>query len=171
MIHYINGKLTSSGFSKYPKRGNCIKTYFKKLIEFCFAPPSIKESLFQYIIRQFLLSDSRGEPSWTLTFAMLVVTASIAAVIAQIYIGISVSYTYDANGNILSESMKGFPDTFYYLLITMFTAIAYLFRQRNKDKLNENNSEDGSVPPDQDKGLTETIIDGVKGITAKIKGK
>jgi hypothetical protein len=145
------------------------KSIFKKIYDFIFSPHNPKESVFQWIVRQFLLSDHDGNPSWTLTFAFIVIAYSGIAVITQSFVAMSYIETFDAAGHILSRSMKGFSSEFWYAIITFFTAIAYLFRQRNKDKVNSQNTEDGTIPPEIGGELTNTVVDAIKSIIAKIK--
>jgi hypothetical protein len=46
---------------------NNIKESLIKFKDFIITPPNPKENIFQYIMRYFLLTDSRGNPSWTIT--------------------------------------------------------------------------------------------------------
>jgi len=157
---------TSTGIELDKKR-----TFSQKLFDILFAPPNPKESIIQWLLRQFIVADSSGEPSWTLTFALIVVAYAGIAVVSQVYIGLSPVITYDAAGHILSTQLKGFTAEFWVFLITMFTAIAYIFRQRNKDKINAQNLEDGTIPPELGGGTATSLIDAIKNILDKFKTK
>lgn len=112
-----------------------IKEFFKKVIKFIFAQNNEKESLFQFIIRQFLLPDSLGNPSITITISCIITALCIYVVIISSHVAMTPVLKYDpATGNIISQSIQGFPDAFWYFMITIFAAISYLYKQRQESK-------------------------------------
>jgi hypothetical protein len=112
-----------------------IKTMLKRIKDFILVPPNPNESIFQFIIRQFLLPDSSGNPSITITISCIITALCMYVVIISGHIAAQPVLKYDpATGNLISQSLQGFPDAFWYFMITIFAAISYLYKQRQESK-------------------------------------
>ncbi|HRZ18955.1 MAG TPA: hypothetical protein P5136_02770 [Methanofastidiosum sp.] len=146
-----------------------LKSFFKSVWDFSISKPNPKESVVQWAIRQFILADSEGNPSWTITIAFIVMVYIGMTLTAEITVATSTVKVYDKTTGILSsESMKGFSDSFYYLLITLGGAITYLFQQRGKKKNETGVSENGTTGSES--FSMDAIVNKVLETIKKMKG-
>jgi len=131
------------------------KKQFKKNLNFLVVPPSDKEGVIGFVLRQVLLPDSSGQPSWTITITFYVL--ALIAMVSKYEFDMCKSLVekFDPNtGMIISRTVKGFSTEYWALLGTLTVSITYLFRQRNKD-INASTEEPTIV---------ETIVDKAKDI-------
>jgi len=131
------------------------KKQFKKSLNFLVVPPSDKEGVIGFVLRQVLLPDSSGQPSWTITITFYVL--ALIAMVSKYEFDMCKSLVekFDPNtGMIISRTVKGFSTEYWALLGTLTVTITYLFRQRNKD-INASTEEPTIV---------ETIVDKAKDI-------
>lgn len=105
-----------------------------------------KENIFQYILRQFLLSDSYGKPSWTIT--ILVYTLGLVAFVAFIEskVALTTQTIYDVNsGKVISQGAKGFSSEFLYLVIGLSVIITAFFQSRSVKQAKEESQKETSI--------------------------
>jgi hypothetical protein len=138
-----------------------VKSFLKKVWGFLVSRPNPAESVIQWIIRQCILSDSRGNPSWTITLAVVVMVYIGVSMKTEFIIATSTVKIYDpATGNLISESMKGMSDSFWYMLIVLSSAVTYLFQKRSSKQ-----------SPEDSGGMMNTIIDTASTALSKIRSK
>lgn len=138
-----------------------VKKFLKSTWNLLISQPNPKESIFQWIIRQFILADSRGNPSWTITLAVIIIVYLGFSVKTELTVAMSTVKTYDpTTGNIISESMKGISDSFWYMMIVAYGAVSYLFQKRSSKVVEDNGS-----------SVINTLIDTASTTIGKIKGK
>lgn len=137
-----------------------VKKVLKKIWDFLISQPNPKESVVQWAIRQFILSDSKGNPSWTVTLAVVVMVFTGMSIVTELAVATSTLKVYDpATGNLVSESMRGFTDSFWYMIIVLSSAVTYLFQKRSSKQ-----------SPD-DGGIMNTIISTASTALGKIRGR
>jgi hypothetical protein len=137
-------------------------TILKRIKDFILVPPAPGESLFQFIIRQFLLPDSSGNPSITITISSIITAMSMYVVAISSKIAMTPIKKYDPiTGKLIMVALQGYPAEFWYFLITMFTAVTYLYKQR----------QDAKSPIDSGDLDTNTILTKAVEIINKIKTK
>jgi hypothetical protein len=151
-----------------PTARDKIKTFFKNIWDFTISKPNPKESVIQWALRQFIIADSDGNPSWTITIATVVMVYIGIAMMSELTVAISTVKTYDpTTGKLISEGLHGISDSFWYLMITLGGAVTYLFQQRAKHRGKENgkdSSEDTPTTPVEN--IISTAVETVK----KLKG-
>ena len=113
-----------------------------RIVKFLFPKKSVKENILQYIVRQFLMPDSSGRPSLTVT--ILVFVMAIVAVVC--FVEIQLAQTIVTKVSKLGEKTTaplGFSDNFLYLVIGLSIVITGWYRSR-QNKINSN--EPGETP-------------------------
>jgi hypothetical protein len=146
------------------KNSSTIKIIIKRIKDFILVPPSPSESIFQFILRQFLIPDSAGKPSITMTISAIAMGLMVYVVDTACKIASTPIKIYDpATGNLIKESLQGFSAEFFYLMITIFTAISVLYKIRQQNKTNETDLSDDAN--------SNTIIAKAAEIINKIKSK
>lgn len=154
----------SSQLVKAPTFWDKVKDFFKRIWNFIMSPTNPRESIFQWIVRQFILSDSKGNPSWTITLAVVIIVYLGISIKTELTVALSTVKTYDpATGNLISEGMKGISESFWYMLIVAYSAVTYLFQQRSNQTNPTAGSGSGSI--------VDTIINTASDALGKIKGK
>ncbi len=137
-----------------------------KILRWLFPPKNKNENVFQYIIRQFWLCDSRGNPSITVTILVyvLVLVGSVAWIESMNAIKMKTTEIVKASGEIIKTAMPtGFSDTFLVLVIGLTVVITAWYRQRQKISGVEKQSGCGEVE--------EGLLDKVKShVTSLIGG-
>lgn len=124
----------------------------KKVISFLFPPKNPAENILQYFMRQLLVADAKGNPSFTTTILAYV----------MILVGI-VTYVEMKNAQILVAGKPvGFTDTFLYLIIGLSIVITGWYRQRQKKQ----EGVDGQ-PSEPDAGTLSTIKTYVEQVVQK----
>lgn len=153
---------TSTGIQFLEKKKfHRLAKFFKKIFNFVFAPPNNKESIMGWVTRQICISDSSGNPSWTLTISILVVIGSFIFDYYMFKIALSHIRTFDATtGKLLSDTLKGFSSEYLYFWIVRFGCVTALYRMRAKD-INGNETDESPV---------EKVIDTASSLIGKIKG-
>jgi len=138
-----------------------VKKFLKSTWNLFISQPNPKESIVQWIIRQFILADSRGNPSWTITLAVIIIIYLGYSVKTELTVAMSTVKTYDpATGSLISESMKGISDSFWYMMIVAYGAVSYLFQKRFSRGVEDNHS-----------SVINTLIDTASTAIGKIKDK
>ena len=118
---------------------------FKRFMRYCFPPKNLQENIFQYILRQFYLTDSKGNPSLTSTLVAYV----------MILVGI-VSLVEIKNAQ-LHDKVNGFSDMFMYLIIILSALLTREYRNRQKTITETSDQVTEQVP-----GFIEKIVDIIK---------
>jgi len=131
------------------------KDYGYKAWRFATAKPNEKENAFQYLFRQLILTDSSGNPSWTVTALVFVLALIGFTMFIEYKLALSALITFSPEGQMLTWQLKGLSTEFYYLLIPLSVVITNLFKARKK-----------SVSGD-----SSSIIDTAKDVITKIKTK
>ena len=154
-----------------------IEKILEKIYKFIFTPSNMKESIFQWMFRQFLpISDNAGNPSWTwsIAFATIFVYLPIC-LFWEINMAFTKVFTYDATtGKVLTESIRGVSTQFYAMLILLVGAVVYLikFRGTNIASPKEIAQDETQIAEDKKKedsttGTIDTILDAAKNLLGK----
>ena len=147
----------------------CI-SIIKRVWSFATSKPNIKENAFQYLFRQLILTDSDGNPSWTVTALVFVMGVIGIAVYTEYHLAMSAVIKYTPDGKIASWALKGFSTEFYYLVISLSVVITGLFRARQKDNAKAKSDADSDDSGSADGGTISTVIDTAKAVIGKMKG-
>jgi hypothetical protein len=134
---------------------NVLKSFwvgFVKFLHFLLPPKSDKENIFQYIIRQLLIPDSHGVPSFTVTMTVFVMVIIGFVVASEFQNSFKIVRIYSVDKKIIQESVKGFSAEFIYFMISLSAVIMYWYRQRSNKV---GSDEKGEVAPSS--GLIETV--------------
>jgi len=148
---------------------NNIKNVIKTFWSFATSKPNARENAFQYIARQFILTDSDGNPSWTVTALVFVMGIIGVAVYTEYRLAMSSVIKYGPDGKVIAWSLRGFSTEFYYLVISLSVVITGLFRARQKDNAAKAKNDDDSNG-DSDSSTISTVIDTAKAVIGKMKG-
>lgn len=103
----------------------------KKIKDFAIVPPNPNEGIVGFILRQVLLPDSDGNPSWTVTITSYVL--ALIAIISKYEFDMcrTMVQKFDPNtGKLIWEGVRGFSTEYWALIGTLTIAITYLFRQK-----------------------------------------
>jgi uncharacterized membrane protein len=120
------------------ENSSIFKIILKRIKDFILVPPSPSESIFQFILRQFLIPDSEGKPSITMTISAIAMGLMVYIVHTASKIALTTIKIYDpTTGHLIKESLQGFSAEFYYLAIVIFGAVSYLYKVRQQNKSNE----------------------------------
>jgi hypothetical protein len=120
------------------EKSSTFKIILKRIKDFILVPPSPAESIFQYTIRQFLIPDSDGKPSITITIASIIAAACIYIVTIASHIALTPIRKYDpTTGKLIYEGLTGFTPEFYIFAMTLFGAVMYLYKKRQQNKAEE----------------------------------
>ena len=155
----------------YQKIINSIKNKLKKLYDFAVLSPNNNESLFQYILRFFLIPSSAGIPSWTYTLVVYFAIIFGFVYIDETYIAHSIVKEYDAAGKLIKEYMKGYSTGFWSMILSLSAAVVFFIKfrdQRNKCKTETSIEE--PIPTEEDKknpSIIQTVIDTARDILKK----
>ena len=148
MLFKLLSKLGSgiSGFFSLIK--NKIKCFFG----FVVVPPNQKEGLYSFLMRQFLASDSSGNPSWTVTILIFCIMQIFFISFYECILAMSYIEKFDAaSGKLIYKGLRGFSVEFMGLAVTSLGSIMYIFRQKQKDKFGlpvNGSTEDTTPTPD-----------------------
>ena len=136
-----------------------IKKQLKKFICFIIVPAHKKEGISQFILRQFLIPDSRGRASWTVSITAYVLVLIAIITFYEINMAVSMITTIHADGA-TSQAVRGFSTEFWGILGTLTIAITYLYRSRSKDMNGQGHNREGGVndPQVKDNELEETPL-------------
>ena len=148
-----------------------IKNFFIKTADFItkifftlFPHKNPLESVFQYIIRMFYLSDASGRPSLTSTVLFYVMILVGIVTFIECSIALTPTFIY-ANGMLVKAYLTGFSVSFLSLIISLSVVITAFYRQRQNKIGSE---EPGELPEVEPKGMIEqakAYIDSVLGRT------
>lgn len=120
--------------------------WFKRFVKFLLPPKKSTENILQYIFRQFLLTDSTGHPSITVSILLFV----MILVAWVTYTEVEMAKT------IVNQTPVGFSENFMYLIISLSVVITGFYRARQNK---HGSSEEGEARP----GFVENVIEIVKG--------
>lgn len=143
----------------------------KKFIKFAFNKPNPKENIIQYTFRQFLLPDSQGNPSYTITILVYCMALVGYLAYAEIHVGLSEIVTKDAQGAVVTQ-LHGISDTFIYLMTLLVGMIVYFFKKRG-DKIANQSTPDESEQKEPesnetgDQSIISAAVEKIKGIINK----
>lgn len=140
-------------------------------IKFALNKPNSKENIIQYIFRHFLLPDSQGNPSYTITILVYCMALVGYLAVSEIKIGMSLIQIKDAQG-VITTQMHGISDSFIYLMTLLVGLIVYFFKKRG-DKIAQNPSDDSDQKEAESEsdgsGATSLITAAVDKIKSIIK--
>ena len=114
---------------------NAIKSLLLRLRNFLLGQRCPKENLVQFMVRQFLVPDSEGNPSWTQTILAYTMTIVRVVAVVECELALKPVKTVLANGTII-EGVRGFSSEFMYLIIGLSVIITTFARMRSRDRLN-----------------------------------
>lgn len=126
--------------------GWCVNK-LRQLVKFALNKPNSKENIIQYIFRHFLLPDSQGNPSYTITILVYCMVLVGYLAYSEIKIGLSPIQIKDTQGTITTQ-LHGISDSFIYLMTLLVGMIVYFFKKRG-DKISQ------STPDNSDSKETE----------------
>ena len=109
-----------------------------------FPTKNAQENVFQYILRQFLLSDSFGRPSWTVTILVYTMALVGAVSYVQFKVALSAVSTIDATGTHITM-LKGFSSEYMYLVIGLSIIITAFYQKRSKPEKEESEPETNAM--------------------------
>lgn len=135
----------------------------KQTIAFIFTKPNAKESVVQFLIRQVMLSDSKGNPSWTIT--ILVYTMLLVAYVSHYStkLAFTTVNTLDpATGKVITQCVKGYPTEFWYLIIALSVVITTAFNAKSA----ATQSADSGVEPS---GIISKVVSSVGAVISQLK--
>ena len=146
-----------------------IKKSFIKFRNFVITPPNPKENIFQYLFRYFLLTDSKGNPSWTIT-----ILAYVMILVGFVcYKEFQIAGMYNLNfqdGKLIQQTIIGFSNQFYYLIILLAGLIVFFFKQRgdnNRKKIDKESESEKS----NESSLVSEVVDQVQNVVDKFVKK
>lgn len=119
-----------------------LKDKIVKALLLFFPKKNPNENIFQYILRQFWLCDSRGNPSITVTILVYVMALVGAVSYVACKNAMQVITVYDAAGKIVKTIPQGFNDTFLVLVMGLTIVITGWYRQRQ----NKSGIESPTIP-------------------------
>jgi len=122
-----------------------LKDKLVKVLLLFFPKKNPNENIFQYVLRQLWLCDSRGNPSITVTILVYVMALVGAVSYVACYNAMQLVTFYDAAGKVIKTAPQGFADTFLVLVMGMTIVITGWYRQRqNKGGLKSDSV--GTIP-------------------------
>lgn len=124
-----------------------IPSLLKRMVKFLFPKKNEDENIFQYIVRQFYFTDSRGYPSLTVTILFFVMGIVLAVTIIECKLALL--------------TQKGFSVSFLSLVISLAVVITTFYRQRQKGIKETPDQElivDSSGTIDKIKGYIESVL-------------
>ena len=115
------------------------KTWYEKARDFTFGTillkHSGKENILGWIFRQFLFTDSSGQPSITVTSYWLIMGLIVFVTAKETSIATSFIDKIDPEtGKVIGREMKGYSEYFYYLLFVLASIITGIFAGREKNR-------------------------------------
>jgi hypothetical protein len=133
-----------------------------------------KENIFQYVLRQLVLSDSTGNPSWTVTILAFVMALVGVIALYEIKIALSEVLTYHPQtGMIIGKRLQGFSSEFIYLLIVLSAVITTFFNSREKRRFGPNGkcTTNGTPPGTPQESAPEgSLLDKAMDTIKRLKG-
>lgn len=136
----------------------------KQTLSFIFTKPNSREGLFQFILRQFMLSDSKGNPSWTITILVFVMLLIAYVTHYSTVIALSQIATLDpTTGKVIGTCLKGYATEFWYLIISLAVVITTAFNAKSAAQ----QAADTGVEPT---GIVSKIISAAGNVISQIKG-
>lgn len=145
--------------------------FIKKLqsfFKFIITPANPKENIFQYIMRYFLLSDSKGNPSWTITILFCTLVLVGCVVYNEMIISTSFVQTFNDSGILISSQMKGFSSEFYYLVILLAGLIVWFFKLRG-DNLKKKTDDTVEKADSTINETISTVVENAKNVISSLK--
>lgn len=144
----------------------------KKLLKFLINKANPKENILQFMIRHLLLSDSGGNPSWTITILAWVMVLVTWVSITEIKLSHVIS-TVNNNG-VITTSPRGFSSEFMYLLLLLAGLIVFFFKLRGPSQPGTPTETSTDKPEEPKEDPTQpsaigTFIDTVKNIIGSLK--
>jgi hypothetical protein len=106
------------------KIGKGLKSFFGFLLP----PKTPQENILQYILRQFLISDSSGNPSITVTILIYVMVLIGVVAGVEVRNAMTMVNFYDMAGHIARTAPNGFSQPFLYLIISLSIVITSWYR-------------------------------------------
>jgi preprotein translocase subunit YajC len=140
---------------------NNIKESLIKFRDFIITPPNPKENIFQYIMRYFLLTDSKGNPSWTITILAYVLTLVGFVCYKEFQLAGMYNLTFQ-DGKLLTQTVIGFSSQFYYLIILLAGLIVFFFKSRGDNNRKKSEKENNEVQKTDDSSLLSGVVEQVK---------
>jgi len=166
-----------------------MKKFFKKIKaaiiaagKFCLNTPNKKENIIQYIFRHFILTDSSGTPSYTVTILIYVMAIFGYVTYIEMKIAVSEVKTINTQTNEIITHLKGISPEFLFILAPLVGLVVFFFKLRantntpkNLDNTEATNNPESapnpenSTPAEQPQSSTiSTIAERAKDILSKI---
>jgi len=114
--------------------GDELESIWKRITKFVFGTILTKksphENIFQYIVRQFLLTDSSGKPSITTTMTWL--TVIMCYFWFKFETALAFREITTTSEGVVTKSVKGYNDYVYGILMLIFSAVLAMYYKRSK---------------------------------------
>ena len=149
-VKKLNKKVVkkSKGIDLSDGIGDELESVWKRIIKFIFGTiltkKSSQENIFQYITRQFLLTDSNGKPSITTTMTWLTVVMAYYWFKFETTLAFKEVTTTTAEG-VKAVSVRGYNDYVYGILMLVFSAVLAMYYKRSKQTAGEASPTDGII--------------------------
>jgi hypothetical protein len=128
--------------------GDQIESVWKRITRFIFGTiltkKSAQENIFQYIARQFLLTDSNGKPSITTTMTWLTVVMTYFWFKFETMLAFKEVTTTTAEG-VKTVTVRGYNDYVYAILMLILSAVLAMYYKRSKKTEADAASETGII--------------------------
>jgi len=138
-----------------------IKGKIKKLYDFIILSPNPQESVFQYVLRSFMIPSNSG-PSWTYTLVVYFSIIFGCVYLDETDIAKTIVREYSDNGIILKEYARGYSTGFWSMILSLTAAVVFFIKFRS-DKTNSKIS----TPIEEEKkesSIVQNVIDTTKDI-------
>ncbi len=114
-----------------------MKKFFKKIGaaigaagKFCLSTPNKKENIIQYVFRHFILTDSSGEPSYTVTILVYVMAIFGCVTYVEMKIATSEVKVVNTQTNEIITHLKGISPEFLFVLAPLVGLVVFFFKLR-----------------------------------------
>lgn len=132
---------------------------------------SDKENVIQYVIRQFLICDSSGNPSVTTTIIYVVMGLILYVAFINSQVALNMETVIDPETHkVVGQKMQGFSSEFMYLIISLSVVITGLYNARQKRINNSSDNTDNTSEGPSTEEPKEGVIDKISNVVNKITG-
>jgi hypothetical protein len=141
-----------------------IKDSISKFIKFITVEYKSTDSVFQWVIKQFIILDSTtGNPSWTTTISVAIAIFTFVLIYFNIQLAFLPEKTFDpTTGKLIKIAYKGFTTEFWVFMGSVFAIVSYLYKNRI-----HNTSEEPIA--NVDSNIIETVKNTAENIIEKIR--
>jgi len=136
-----------------------------KWLRILFTPMNKNESIFQWLFRNIILTDSQGFPSWTFTLTFIIMVYTGALISTEISLAIVPIQTFDpATGKVISSSIRGISNHCWYAMFLLIGAVVFFIKFRDQRNSQMPTPTEADAKPES---IITTVIDAAKNIVGK----